>query len=164
MIRLKTIIQHIVESYQLIIIREYDENRPVNRVDFLEREILPDPDTLYICSDEQLLKNAQMQTCLNSLSAPLMILSSSGEEFSFPLIQMSRMPDPQELFICINEKLKFESRLQQETNELYHLLYNGRGLDDIVRQAEQFLQHPISVLDASYSMTALSSTDRKSVV
>lgn len=156
MVRLKNIIQHIAETYQIVIIQEYEESRPVNRIDFLENSIIPDANTLYICPKEQLLKDRQMQDLLNSASEPLLVLSSCREKFSFPVIQMSRMPDPSELFVCINKQLKFEARLQQETNELYHLLYNGHGLDDIVKQAEHFLQRPISVLDASYSMTAVS--------
>lgn len=156
MVTLKNIMQHIVETYQLIVIQKYEENHPVNRVDFLRKDILPDADTLYICPDEQLLNDRQIQALLGSAPEPLPVLSSCCEEFSFPVIRVNRMPDPAELFLSINDHLKFEARLQHETNELYHLLYSGHGLDDIVKQAEHFLQRPISVLDASYSMIAVS--------
>ena len=156
MVRLKTLIQHIAETCQIVIIQEYDENKMINRVDFLNKDVIPDPDTLYICTDEELLKNHQIQTILRSVGEPLFILSICREEVPLPVIQMSRMPDPQALFTCINNKLKFESRLQREVNILYHLLYNGHGLDDLIKQAELFLDRPISVLDASYSMIAVS--------
>lgn len=161
MVKLKDIIQHIVATYQIVIIREYGEARPVNRTDFLEMDTMPDENTLYICPEEGLLEDEKMQTLLHSAVRPLLILTTCRKEFPFPVIQMSRMPDARELFTCINNKLKFEAQLQQETNALYHLLYNGRGLDDIARQAEHFLQRPISVLDASYSMIAVSPMMRK---
>ncbi len=75
---------------------------------------------------------------------------------AFSVIFAEHLPDPQELFQFLNHRLAFEFRLQQEINDLYHLLYSGHGLDDLILRAESFLHRPMSVLDASYSMIAVS--------
>ena len=161
MTALKSIIQHIVETYQLIILKDYDENRSVNRVDFFQKDMIIDTDTLYICPDADLLKDVEIQGKLNTLGSPLLILSDCREELPFPIIRLSVLPKPQDLFLCINQKLKFEAALQKEINELYHLLYNGRGLEDLMTQAERFLNRPLDVCDASYSIIAASPMMKK---
>lgn len=74
----------------------------------------------------------------------------------FSVILLENMPKITESFRFLNDRLTFEFRLQQEINDLYHLLYSGRGLDDLILRAESFLHRPMSVLDASYSMIAVS--------
>jgi hypothetical protein len=156
MVALKIIIQHIVETYQLVVIGDYDPKRHVNRVDFLDTAAIADANTLYICSDPQILHYKHVQNLMQATTEPLMILAQGHETHSTPVIQLSRMPNPVELFSCINEKLKFESQIQQEVNGLYYLLHEGRGLDELAKQSESLLNHPISILDASYSMIAVS--------
>ena len=75
---------------------------------------------------------------------------------NFSVILVENMPNITETFRFLNDRLDFEFRLQQELNDLYHLLYSGRGLDDLILRAESFLHRPMSVLDASYSMIAVS--------
>lgn len=137
------------------------EERLVNRVDILTRDTLLDPETLYLGSDKEVLCSKQMSEKLSGELLPYLIISDLPETFSFPLIRAERIPDVRHLFCIIHEYLKFEDRLQREINELYHLLYAGHGLESIVNQAETFLRRPISVLDASYSMTAISPLMRK---
>lgn len=74
----------------------------------------------------------------------------------FSVIPVENMPAPEDTFLLLNQRLTFELRLQQEINDLYHLLYSGHGLDDLILRAESFLHRPMSVLDASYSMIAVS--------
>lgn len=74
----------------------------------------------------------------------------------FSVIPIENMPAPEDTFLLLNQRLTFELRLQQEINDLYHLLYSGHGLDDLILRAESFLHRPMSVLDASYSMIAVS--------
>ena len=156
MIKLDTLLGYLKDKHQLNVTGDFDGNRLINRVDFLQKNILPDTTALYLCEDKKILKDKEIQKLIPSLSEPLMILSDCRETLSFPIIQADHVQDYRMLFSDINEKLKFEARLQQETNELYHQLYSGRGLDDLVQQAEIFLGRPISVLDASYSMIAVS--------
>ena len=75
---------------------------------------------------------------------------------NFSVIPVENLPAPKDAFLLLNRRLTFELRLQQEINELYHLLYSGHGLDDLILRAESFLHRPMSVLDASYSMIAVS--------
>ncbi len=161
MVRLDYIMECIERTYPVTISRKHFTDRLVNRVDFLGTDIIPDTDTLYICTEDSILKCGQIQNLLNAAEESLLILSGCDDNFTFPVIQISEMPDSHDLFLCINEKLKFESRLQQEINTLYRLLYKGRGLDDLVKQAELFLHRAISVLDASYSMIAVSPMMRR---
>lgn len=157
MVCLKTIIQHIVETYQIIVIDSYEEERPVNRVDLLgSAAAVPDSETLYICPDIRLLEDPRIRQFLGAAGETPMLLAVCPEPAAVPVIRLNRMPDEIELFREINETLKFEARIQQETNRLYHLLYTGQGLSDLALQAEKLLQRPVSILDASYSMIAFS--------
>ena len=81
---------------------------------------------------------------------------NSVSDNSFSVILLENMPNATETFRFLNDRLAFEFRLQQEINDLYHLLYSGRGLDDLILRAESFLHRPMSVRDASYSMIAVS--------
>ncbi|MCD8300646.1 MAG: helix-turn-helix domain-containing protein, partial [Clostridiales bacterium] len=47
-------------------------------------------------------------------------------------------------------------RLERESNELYRLLNTGEGLDGIARLAESFLDRAVDILDAGYTMLAVS--------
>ena len=43
----------------------------------------------------------------------------------FSVIPVENMPAPEDTFLLLNQRLTFELRLQQEINDLYHLLYSG---------------------------------------
>ena len=48
MVSAKSVIQHIVETFPLIVIDSYEEKRMINRVDILGPDVIFDPGTLYI--------------------------------------------------------------------------------------------------------------------
>ncbi|MBQ8663966.1 MAG: helix-turn-helix domain-containing protein [Eubacterium sp.] len=45
-----------------------------------------------------------------------------------------------------------EALIAMHCNELYQTLNHSRGLKEIAAKAEEFLQHPLSILDASYNI------------
>lgn len=49
------------------------------------------------------------------------------------------------------EQLTLETTIALQANELYRTLNHSKGLKEIVTKAEEFLHHPISILDASYN-------------
>ena len=149
MVTLRSVIQHIVNAFPLIVIGTYEEKRLINRVDILGPDIIFDSGTLYILPDE-----GSVPTRLPSDSPSCLLLAAKPpkETAGFSLIHISQMPDPRELFTVINQFLKQESITETHITELYHALYYGRGLKDIVTRAEDFLHHPISVCDASYNI------------
>lgn len=128
----------------------------ITRADLLRPDIVPDTDTLYLCTDAALLHDQMLIRKLSDLSVPPPILTDCRGEFSIPVIHTESLPDIDAVFRTVLGYLKFEDQLQKEVNDLYHLLYTGKGLEGIVKLAESFLGRPISVLDASYSMIAVS--------
>lgn len=156
MIPLHQLLTKMAEYCDFEICSDYDRERSVNRVDLLASPIFPDRHTLYLCPREVLpLKDDLLRTILQA-SEPYLILTDTDDDLPFFAIRLKPMPPVRSFFHTINEYLKFESQLQQEINTLYHLLYSGKGLDDLVIQAEKFLGRPISVLDAGYNMIAVS--------
>ena len=186
MITLKTLLDQLQETYSCRVKNEYDTERFVSRIDMLRPDTVLCEDTLYLGSDEVLGKvwenrNEQAQIPMllidaNSetgkhIASDIEGKSESGNQntsdintdrnsvsdnnFSVILL-IENMPEITETFRFLNDRLAFEFRLQQEINDLYHLLYSGRGLDDLILRAESFLHRPMSVLDASYSMIAVS--------
>ncbi len=156
MIKLAGLLSKVTEHSQIRITDIPDGERLVCRADLLQTSVISDPETLYLCTDKALLHNRALMDRLSSGPLPPLILCDCGAETGFPLILAEAIPDGTALFRTILECLKFEDQLQKEVNDLYHLLYTGRGLEEIVRQSEIFLKRPISVLDAGYSMIAVS--------
>lgn len=156
MIKLTDLLSKISEQYDLRIADPAGYDRLISRADLLQTDLIPDAETLYLCTDTALLQNHTVIEKLSALSVPPLILTDCREEFLLPVIRAEKIPDVHALFRTILECLKFEDRLQKEINDLYHLLYTGRGLEGIVKQTETFLNRPISVLDAGYGMIAVS--------
>lgn len=52
--------------------------------------------------------------------------------------------------------MELETMVALHSNELYRALNHSRGLKEIVAKAEEFLKHPISILDASYNFIQMS--------
>ena len=101
------------------------------------------------CSDHESICSVSSEDTVSSKHIDTAFMESS-------ILFVTHMPDISELFSFLNHRLNFEFRLQQEINDLYHLLYSGRGLEDLIIRAESFLHRPMSVLDASYSLIAIS--------
>jgi len=107
------------------------------------------------CSDHESICSVSSEDTVSSKNMD----SSKHIDTAFmenSILFVTHMPDISELFSFLNHRLNFEFRLQQEINDLYHLLYSGRGLEDLIIRAESFLHRPMSVLDASYSLIAIS--------
>lgn len=149
MVSLRSVIQYIVKTFQLIVIDTYEEKRLINRVDILDTDVIFDPDTLYIAPAKGSLPAVPVED-----SGTYLLLTSDppADCPAFSPVHISQLPDPRKLFTSINNFLKLESVTETHITELYHALYYGHGLKDIVTRAEDFLHHPISVCDASYNI------------
>lgn len=53
---------------------------------------------------------------------------------------------------CVPEDVQMETLIAIHSNELYKTLNHSKGLKEIVNKAEEYLGHPISILDASYNI------------
>ena len=186
MITLKTLLDQLQDTCHCTVRKDYDTTRFISRIDILRGDTILCGDTLYLCPDdipENLLKPDAFSAPAPEQSPVLLIdavlwetyaktsaaeyLPTTGDflhttneatalQDRFSDIPIENMPAPEDTFLLLNQRLTFELRLQQEINDLYHLLYSGHGLDDLILRAESFLHRPMSVLDASYSMIAVS--------
>lgn len=146
MVKLKSIIQHIVETFQLIIIKNYEGTRLINRVDILNADTIYDFNTLYL----KPVSSTSLHIPQNA--SQYIVLSDTEPAGGFSFIRINRAPESSILYTAINEYLKLESLIENHSNQLYHALYYGHGLKDVVTKAENFLHHPISICDASYNI------------
>ena len=149
MVSARSVIQHIVETFQLIVIDSYEEKRMINRVDILGPDVIFDSGTLYIAPGKD---RPDIRPPESHCTYLLLTSDSSENSCGFSPIRISQMPDPRTLFTAINNFLKQESITETHITQLYHALYYGHGLKDIVTKAEEFLHHPISICDASYNI------------
>ncbi len=156
MIKLNELLQKISETENLTLTGIHSPDRMINRVEFLTTDTVPDTETLYLVNGRNTLKNRHLQERIQDLADPCLILTDREQDLLFPLLLAREIRDPDQLFSAILTRLRFEEQIQFETNELYQLLYIGRGLNDIVLSAEKLLRRPISVLDAGYTMLAVS--------
>ncbi len=161
MVKLDYLLKEISRSEEIRICNPEKWNSAVSEADILTRQTEWEEGTLYLCFDSSVLHDPSVLQSIGKYGASCPVLTDSADELPVPVLRTSGTDDPQHLLQAIRECLRFEDRLQWEINELYHLLYAGRGLDSIVEKAEGFLGRPISVLDASYSMIAVSEKMRK---
>ncbi|MCD8232673.1 MAG: helix-turn-helix domain-containing protein [Clostridiales bacterium] len=156
MIRLNDLLGKIRETENISFSSVHTPDRMVNRVEFLTTDTVPDTETLYLVNGRNTLKNHHLQERILELAEPALILTDKTQELPFPLILAQGITDIKQLFSDILQRLRFEEQIQFETNELYHLLYVGKGLSDIVLYAQNLLGRAVSVLDAGYTMLAVS--------
>ncbi len=156
MIPLSLLLDKLAHTEGLSTQNPHQSERMINRVALLQSSTLPDEETLYLCKDRAVLKSRALAQKLSVLPRPCLILTDKNPDCDFPLILTPRIPSVDALLEVIWHLIRFEDRMQYEANALYHLLYRGRGIDELVDRAEQFLGRAVSVLDASYTMIAVS--------
>ena len=186
MITLKTLLDQLQDICLCAVRTDYDTTRFISRIDILRQNTVLCPDTLYLCPDDipENLPESDVFSAPEPEQSPVLLIDAALWETytktsvaehlpatdvflhtanettalqnNFSVIPVENMPAPEDTFLLLNQRLTFELRLQQEINDLYHLLYSGHGLDDLILRAESFLHRPMSVLDASYSMIAVS--------
>lgn len=67
----------------------------------------------------------------------------------------------EQVYRAVRELLDSEARLNDRINRMYRMLSVTGGLKAVVESAEEYLQYPVSVLDASYNMIETSPQMRK---
>ena len=65
------------------------------------------------------------------------------------------------LYRTVRDLLDSEARLSDQINRMYRMLSVTGGLKAVVEAAEEYLQYPVSVLDASYTMIETSPQMKK---
>ena len=121
----------------------------------------PCPDTLYILADTDsagaaMPPDTAITDALREAPYPVPVLAGPQVAVSFPVIRANRPFRAQELLFRVQNLLSFEDRITAQINALYRLLTTGQGLERIALLAEEFLHRPVAILDASYSMLAVS--------
>lgn len=143
--RLQEIVQKVIAHFQLIVMDEYDTEQLIHRVEILSPQTIYEEDTLYLTEN---LSGLPLPA--NDMKCFLMTAAPSDAPFHY--VHITRQPPVVELYHFINDCLKMEALIENQSNQLYHALYRGKGLKDVVTLAEQFFHYPISVCDASYNM------------
>lgn len=150
MIQLRTIIQHLEEIYQTVITQTCDENQLIHTPEILSIESSYDDAAIYIASSDTV--NKVFSQSISAIDySKFLILTDAAEDIPGQKIYMSKMPDEKDLLSCIRKFIRSETLIEQHCSALYRTLYHTRGLKEIVARAEEFLKHPISILDASYN-------------
>lgn len=152
MIQLKKITEYIREKYQSIIRGEYDGEKYIHNVELITDSTIYDNDHLYLCNQPKRLGWTLPCPPPDSDIYIITTMSDAGDiPPSFKIITFSKMPDIAELFDSIRQQIKLETILEHQISILYQMLYRGSGLKDVIALAEEYLQSPISVCDASYN-------------
>lgn len=151
MLKLSQLIDQISEEFQTAATHGYPENKNINRVEILSPYTVYDKDTLYICQDGALLADRTFLAALPKDCTKYFVLGSLPDVSPFSGVRLDKKIDSRQLFQKLNAFLKYEDFIEMRVAALYHCLYEGRGLSGIITKAEQFLNYPVSVCDASYN-------------
>jgi len=134
LVTLERILQYLEHSCALHSTAACDRKREIGQVELLSPYTVYDPATLY-------LKPEEGTPCLwvwdGELLKPLTLKGSGTVET---------------LYRAVREMLDGEARLNDQINRMYRMLSVTGGLKAVIEGAEEYLQYPISVLDASYNM------------
>lgn len=134
MVTIEQILQYLEHSCNLRCPGILDRKREIGQVELLGELTVYDPCTLYLKPGEEM---------------PGLWLTE-GED-------LSRLPLEGEctvrsVYRAVRDLLDSERRLSDQINRMYRMLSVTGGLKAVIEGAEEYLQHPISVLDASYNM------------
>jgi len=110
-----------------------DRRREVGQVEVLGEHTLYSGSTLYVDLGED--------SCLYLWS---------GEQLERLPLQGEKKAE--DLYRAVRELLDSEARMSRQINRMYEMLAVTGGLKAVIQAAEEYLQYPISVLDASYNM------------
>lgn len=161
MVPMQNIIQRIVEHFQIIVKEEYDTTHFIYRVEILSAHTIYDANTLYLAESTGFLsEKASCIPCPEKEMGCYLITTQLPVAPFLPIL-VTKLPPVRELYLFINERLKFEALLENHISSLSRTLYRDRGLNDIIALAEKLLQYPISICDASYNIIEASSLMRQ---
>ncbi|MCR5665637.1 MAG: helix-turn-helix domain-containing protein [Eubacterium sp.] len=147
--------QHIMYSEQ-----PYDVERQVYQINILTEDALLDTHTLYLLTSHRLSKS--LRQMLEDSAEPVMVIDLAGHRsLPFAAIFLTDSPDPAKVHKILNKTLSFETSIEADITSMYSLMLQGRGLDALTDYAEQILGYPVSILDTSYAIVAVSSGMRK---
>ena len=102
MITLKNLLSYLAEKFPITVRETLDGSRKIQYVDILSDSAIriDDPDTLYLCRDESILQDPEVRQMAKNMPEPPLVLSPCTGADDLCVIQVDRMPDIQELFLC----------------------------------------------------------------
>ncbi len=183
MISIQTVLQHIAEQFHITVRNDYREDRLIYRAEILSSHTILDENTLYILNETYLPDLKESPALLPGNEKKYFLLTDCCEnipladhcenilmtnrnaddpmipakqELPFHMLCMTSSCPADKLCSSVNDFIKFETLIEQHSNQLYRTLYHSRGLKDLVNIAEGFLKHPISVCDSSYNIMVAS--------
>ena len=139
MVTLEQILTHLEKHTGLRAAGGYDGRQEIRQVELLSSHVICRQETLYLCSKEE----------------GLSLFVWNGTEL-VPAVQLAGECSPEDLYCAIRDLLDSEHRLNDQINQMYRMLSVTGGLKAVVQAAEEYLQCPVSVLDASYNMMEVS--------
>ncbi len=145
MVTLEQVMEYLEESCGLHPAGGYDGRRTVSQVELLGPHTVFHRETLYLCPEgvEPPKELPEGADCL------LLGRADGGAMTAVPL---SGDSTAEELYRAVRTLLDSEGQIQEQINRMYRMLSTSGGLGSVIRAAEEFLDYPVSVCDASYHM------------
>ncbi len=139
MVTLEQILAHLEKQTGLQAAGSYDGKREIRQVELLTPYTAYRGETVYLRPEEV---------------QPSLLLWEDGDRLSE--VRLAGEGTPEGAYSAIRDLLDSENRLADQINRMYRMLSVTGGLKSVVRAAEEYLQHPVSVLDAGYNMIEVS--------
>lgn len=144
MVTLGQVLHHLEKCAGLRPAGSCDRSRGVRQVELLGPNTVYCPCTLYLSQEERGLS-----------------LLYCGEQGGVTALELSGGCEMETLYRAIRDLLDSETRLSDQINQMYRMLSVTGGLKAVIETAEEYLQYPVSVLDASYNMIETSPKMKK---
>lgn len=145
MVTLEQIAEYLEQYCALRLPGPWDRRRVIRQVELLGPRTIFHPETLYLCPEGELPPEdlPEAEDCL---------LFTEGACGCMTGVRVEGRWTTEELYRELWTLLEDDARLTDQINRMYQMLSVTGGLKAVVEAAEEFLDHPISICDASYNM------------
>ena len=143
MVKLEQILEYLEKHCGLRCACACERNREIGQVEPVGPYTVYSSATLYLKPEEE----------------PVSLWLWNGE--GLESVELSGSGTAEQVYRSVRELLDSEARLNDRINRMFRMLSVTGGLKAVIESAEEYLQYPVSVLDASYNMIETSPQMRK---
>ncbi len=160
MTNLQTLLDHLQNKGFSVQKQPFALEGQIFQIQILTEDVPFDNHTLYLFTSHKLSKPLRLR--IEEYAGKLYIIDCMKHpKLPFDAITFYEEADSSLVFQELHTCLIAETTLSYQIQSLYELSSKGGGLDALTKKAEEILERPISILDASYALMSVSPSMRQ---
>ncbi|MGB4661465.1 MAG: hypothetical protein WBI07_19995 [Mobilitalea sp.] len=152
---LKNIMEQIEKTFKVHIHGSLSSELQIDSIQFLLPEENDNsnflPSTLYIGNYQDF--------CDQVLEGNILLLNCRTSQINDNGLYIYKQLNPMEVCNCIQKEIYRSYQIKLKTEELFHILHTGYGLQAIIHASRSYLENPVTICNTSFSIIACSPLD-----